>query len=53
MKIPFPIKAEQVKRLNENKDFSYEEAQIDFNFQPRSFNEGIQAEIQSFLSKTS
>jgi nucleoside-diphosphate-sugar epimerase len=52
MKIPFPIKAEQVKRLNENKDFSYEEAQIDFNFQPRSFDEGIRTEIKSFLSKT-
>ena len=52
MKIPFPIKAEQVKRLNENKDFSYEEASIDFHYQPRSFDEGIRLEIQSFLSKT-
>jgi nucleoside-diphosphate-sugar epimerase len=52
MKIPFPIKAEQVKRLNENKDFSYEEAQFDFNFQPRSFEEGIRTEIQLFLNKT-
>lgn len=52
MKVPFPIKAEQVKRLNENKDFSYEEAQIDYNFQPRSFDEGIRTEIQSFLTKT-
>jgi len=52
MKIPFPIKAEQVKRLNENKDFSFEEASIDFNFQPRSFQEGIQTEINPILSKT-
>ncbi len=52
MKMPFPIKAEQVKRLNENKDFSYEEARVDFNFQPRSFDEGIRTEIQLFLSKT-
>lgn len=52
MKIPFPIKAEQVKRLNENKDFSYEEARIDFNYQPRSFDEGIRTEIKSFISKT-
>jgi nucleoside-diphosphate-sugar epimerase len=52
MKVPFPIKAEQVKRLNENKDFSYEEASIDFNFQPLSFKEGIQTEINPILSKT-
>ncbi|MBW6472233.1 MAG: NAD(P)H-binding protein [Anaerolineaceae bacterium] len=53
MKIPFPIKAEQVKRLNENKDFSYEEASIDFNYQPRSFDEGIRIEIEPILSKNS
>lgn len=52
MKVPFPIKAEQVKRLNENKDFSYEEARIDFNYQPRSFDEGIRTEIKSFITKT-
>ena len=52
MKIPFPLKAEQVKRLNENKDFSYEEARVDFNFQPRSFEEGIRVEIKQILSKT-
>ena len=31
--IPSPIKAEQVLRLNENKDFTYAEAQRDFGFQ--------------------
>jgi nucleoside-diphosphate-sugar epimerase len=41
MHIPFPIKAEQVLRLNENKDFSYAEAQKDFGFSPLSFEEGI------------
>ena len=44
--IPFPIKAEQVLRLNENKDFSYAEAQKDFNYQPRFFAEGIRLELQ-------
>jgi uncharacterized protein YbjT (DUF2867 family) len=39
--IPFPIKAEQVLRLNENKDFSYVDAQKDFGFSPLSFEEGI------------
>src|SRR5215211_3059071 len=42
--IPFPIKAEQVLRLNENKNFSYEEAQDDFGFSPSSFEEGIKLE---------
>jgi len=45
MKIPLPIKAEQVLRLNENKDFSYAEAQRDFGFSPLSFEEGIGSEI--------
>jgi len=45
--VPFPIKAEQVLRLNENKNFDYTEAQNDFDFQPRSFAEGIQLELKS------
>ena len=35
------IKAEQILRLNENKDFSYAQAQKDFGFSPSSFEEGI------------
>ncbi|MBK9781870.1 MAG: NAD(P)H-binding protein [Anaerolineales bacterium] len=45
MKLRLPLKAEQVLRLNENKVFSYEEAQKDFGFTPRGFGEGIQLEI--------
>lgn len=45
MKIPFPIKAEQVLRLNENKDFSYAEAERDFGFSPLSFEDGIGLEL--------
>lgn len=41
MKIRLPVKAEQVLRLNEDKSFSYEEAQRDFGFNPRSFEEGM------------
>lgn len=48
MNIPFPIKAEQVERLNENKDFSNNEAQTDFGYSPRSFKEGIRGEIEAF-----
>jgi nucleoside-diphosphate-sugar epimerase len=45
--IPFPIKAEQVLRLNENKDFSYAEAQRDFGFSPLSIEDGIGLELKS------
>ena len=45
--IPFPIKAEQVLRLNENKNFDYAEAQKDFDFHPRSFADGIKFELES------
>jgi nucleoside-diphosphate-sugar epimerase len=47
LRIPFPIKAEQVLRLNENKNFSYEEAERDFEFNPLSFEDGIKSELRS------
>jgi len=47
LQVPSPIKAEQVLRLNENKDFNYAEAQKDFGFNPLSFEEGIQLELKS------
>jgi len=53
IKIPFPIKSEQVERLNEHKDFSYEEAKLDFGYSPRSFEDGIRAEIESIKGKLS
>jgi nucleoside-diphosphate-sugar epimerase len=45
--IPFSVKAEQVLRLNENKDFSYAEAQMDFGFSPLSFEDGVESELDS------
>jgi uncharacterized protein YbjT (DUF2867 family) len=45
IRLPFPIKAEQVLRLNENKDFSYLEPQKDFGFSPLAFEEGIGLEL--------
>jgi uncharacterized protein YbjT (DUF2867 family) len=45
LRIRLPIKAEQALRLNENKDFSYAEAQKDFGFSPRNFEEGIRVEV--------
>jgi len=46
-RLRLPIKAEQVLRLNEDKAFSYEEAQRDFGFSPRSFKEGIRMECNT------
>ena len=46
LKINLPVKAEQVQRLNENKDFSHSEAARDFGFSARTFEEGIFAEIE-------
>jgi len=43
--LKLPIKSEQVERLNENKNFAIDQAREDFNFQPRSFSEGIQLEL--------
>ena len=40
------LKAEQVLRLNENKDFSHEEAKKDFGYSPLSFEEGIKCEVE-------
>ena len=45
--LPLPVKAEQVLRLNENKNFSYEEAARDFEFNPLPFEEGIKLELRS------
>jgi nucleoside-diphosphate-sugar epimerase len=45
--ILFPVKAEQVLRLNEDKSFGYDEAQKDFGFNPLSFEEGITLELES------
>lgn len=44
-RIPFPIKAEQVMRLNENKNFEYSKASQDFGYRPLSFSEGVHKEI--------
>ena len=44
--IPFPVKAEQILRLNENKDFKYEDAQRDFGFNPLPFDTGITLELK-------
>jgi nucleoside-diphosphate-sugar epimerase len=46
IRIPFPLKAEQVLRLNEDKAFSYAEAELDFDYSPLSFEDGIKLELE-------
>ncbi len=46
MRIPLPIKVEQVLRLNEDKAFAYAEAERDFGYAPLSFEDGIKLEIE-------
>jgi nucleoside-diphosphate-sugar epimerase len=43
--LPFPIKTEQVLRLNESKNFDYTAAANDFGFNPLSFEDGIKMEL--------
>ena len=45
--LQLPIKSEQVERLNENKNFSNEQAKADFNFHPKCFSDGIRLELTS------
>ena len=45
-RIPFPLKAEQVLRLNEDKAFSYADAEMDFDYTPLSFEDGINLELE-------
>lgn len=44
-RIPFPIKAEQIARLQEDKAFSWKEAAKDFGFSPRTFEAGVRLEL--------
>ena len=46
MGLRLPIKAEQIKRLNENKTFDYTAAVRDFNYRPRSVRDGIQLQLE-------
>jgi hypothetical protein len=45
MNVRMPIKAEQVQRLNEDKAFDHSAAIRDLAYQPRSFKEGITAQL--------
>ena len=46
--ITLPIKAEQIRRLNEDKVFSHAEAREAFGYAPIAFKEGIRNEVDLF-----
>jgi nucleoside-diphosphate-sugar epimerase len=46
LRLPVPVKAEQVRRLAEDKAFAHDAASRDFGFAPRAFEDGIAAEAR-------
>lgn len=43
------ITVEQVMRMMEDKDFSFEEAKADFGYDPVCYDEGIKGEVEAYL----
>ena len=43
--LPSPVSEEQILRLAEDKAYSLQEAQTDFGYQPRPFDEGVKREV--------
>ena len=48
LKIKFPLKSEQILRLNENKSFSYDKAFSLIGYDPTDFKDGIKNEIEMY-----
>ncbi|MDJ1088754.1 NAD-dependent epimerase/dehydratase family protein [Macrococcoides caseolyticum] len=46
----FPIKAEQVLRMQEDKIYSHQEAKDDFEYNPLEFEQGIKDEVREYLN---
>ena len=51
LNIKLPIKSEQIKRLNEDKSFSFSKAKIILGYDPINFKEGIKREILMYKNK--
>ena len=45
LRLPLPIKSEQVLRIREDKAYSYDRAREDLDYTPRTFREGIALEV--------
>ena len=46
LRIPLPVRAEQVFRLKEDKAYPHEKARRQLGYAPRSFSEGIKVEVE-------
>ncbi len=44
LRLPLPVKSEQVLRLREDKAYPYEDAKRDLGYSPRAFTEGVKLE---------
>ena len=44
------ITVEQVLRMQEDKNFSHDEATRDFGYNPYTFEEGIKGEVEEYLN---
>jgi hypothetical protein len=45
VRLPLPIKSEQVLRLREDKAYPFEKARRELGYTPRPFREGIALEV--------
>jgi nucleoside-diphosphate-sugar epimerase len=45
LRLPLPIRSEQVLRLREDKAYSYDKAEWELGYAPRPFSEGIALEV--------
>ncbi len=45
VRLPLPVKSEQVLRLREDKAYPYEDSRRDLDYEPRSFGDGIVLEV--------
>jgi nucleoside-diphosphate-sugar epimerase len=45
LRLPLPVRSEQVLRLREDKAYPYDKAEKDLGYAPRPFREGIALEV--------
>ena len=49
LRLPLPIKTEQVARLREDKAYPYEKAKEELDYSPRTFGEGVALEVRRLV----
>ena len=45
LRLPLPVKSQQVTRLREDKAYTYDDARRDLDYAPRPFREGVALEV--------